>query len=149
MNSVSSTRGRKKVVTKDGKVVLQVLISRDLYEKLVQVAPAIYGKTHGSVSYVVEEALKQYLLPRLHTQTRTNPRGSIRRVYNEIVEKVKEIMHLDFKPTEVPEKILDLAISETRGSDPRTIEKWKSLLSRSGLIKFVGGVKPNRIVELL
>jgi len=42
-----------------------------------------------------------------------------------------------------------LAIAETRGSDPRTIAKWKKLFEKSGLIKYAGGIYPNRIYELL
>jgi len=49
----------------------------------------------------------------------------------------------------VPEKVLDQAISEVRGSDPRTLKKWKNIFQKSGLIKYIGGLPPNRIVELL
>ena len=126
-------------------------ISRDLYEQLVRVAPSIYGKKRfrGAISYVVEEALRHYLLPRLHTQIHTNPKHSVRLIYEQVVEEVKSILNLPFKPKEVPEKILDLAIAETRGSDPRTIQKWKEVFKQQGLIKFAGGFPPNRIVELL
>jgi hypothetical protein len=67
----------------------------------------------------------------------------------QVKEKVKEILNLDYTPDEVPEKILDQAISEVRGSDPRTINKWKSLFERSKLIKYIGGFPPNRVVELM
>ena len=133
------------------KVRLEVLIDREVYELLTKLAPSIYGqgKYRGALSYVVEEALRHYLVPRLHTQTHTNPRHSIRLVYERVVDKLKEITHLPFKPKEVPEKVLDLAIAEVRGSDPRTVAKWKATFERSGLIKFVGGHAPNRMVELL
>jgi len=36
-----------------------------------------------------------------------------------------------------------------RGSDPRTISKWKRIFYRFGLIKYLGGTYPNRIVELI
>jgi hypothetical protein len=52
----------------------------------------------------------------------------VRVVYQQVKEKVKEIMKLDYYPDEIPEKILDLAIAEVRGSDPRTINKWKGLV---------------------
>ena len=75
--------------------------------------------------------------------------GSVRLVYNQVIEKVKEITALSYKPDEIPEKILDQAIAEVRGSDPRTIRKWKNIFEKAGLIKFIGGFPPNRIVELL
>jgi hypothetical protein len=130
---------------------LHVLIDEDIYKLLVETAPGIYGqgKYRGALSYVVEEALKHYLLPRAHTNSTQNPRLSVRSIYNQVVEKIKEIMHYDFKPTEITEKTLDQAISEVRGSDPRTIRKWKNVFQKSGLIKFIGGSPPNRVVELL
>ena len=133
------------------KVQLNVLIDRKIYEQLIKVAPLIYGggKYRGAISYVVEEALKHYLAPRLHAQTPANPPSRIRLIYSQIIEKVKEIQHYDFKPEQIPEKILDLAIAEVRGGDPRTIAKWKKQLRKFGLIKFIGGTYPNRMVELL
>jgi di/tripeptidase len=138
----------KKQVPK-GKVQINPLISEELYKLLLEVAPAWYGKNRGAISHVVEEALRQYLLPRAHTNSTQNPRLGVRSIYNQVVEKVKEIMHWDFKPDQIPEKILDQAIAETRGSDPRTINKWKAAFQRAGLIKYIGGFPPNRVVELL
>jgi hypothetical protein len=132
-----------------GKKVLFVYISEDLYKQLIEIAPAWYGKSHGAISALVEDALRHYLTPRLHTASTQNPRLGVRSVYNQVVEKVKEIMHYDFKPTEIPEKILDQAVAEVRGSDPRTIAKWKGIFERAKLIKYIGGFPPNRIVELL
>jgi len=139
---------KKRRVIKEKKQ-LKVYISPEVYELLQKLAPQIYGRPYGSLSAIVEEALRLYLEPRLHTQIHTNPKRSVRIVYNQVVEKVKEILHLSFKPEEVPEKILDLAISEVRGSDWRTIEKWKDIFTKSGLIKPVGGNPPNRIFELI
>jgi di/tripeptidase len=134
-----------------GKRHLHVLIDGEIYKLLIETAPAIYGqsKYKGAVSYVVEEALRQYLLPRLRTSSTQNPRLGVRSIYNQVIEKIKEIMHWDFKPDQIPEKILDQAIAEVRGSDPRTINKWKNIFQKSGLIKYIGGFPPNRIVELL
>ena len=138
----------KKQIPK-GKVQINPVISEDLYKLLVEVAPAWYGKARGGISAIVEEALRHYLTPRQHTASTQNPRLSVRSIYNQVVEKIKEIMHYDFKPTEITEKTLDQAISEVRGSDPRTIRKWKDTFQKSGLIKFIGGSPPNRVVELL
>jgi hypothetical protein len=132
-----------------GKVQVNVLISEDLYRQLIEVAPAWYGRSKGAISAMVEEALRRYLTPLAHTKSTQNPKHGIRHTYGQVVEKIKEIMHYNFKPSEVPERILDLAISEVRGSDPRTVAKWKNAFLKSGLIKFIGGYPPNRVVELL
>jgi len=137
----------KKEIPK-GKRPLYVYISEDLYQKLIEVAVNWYGKTHGALSAYVEYVLRQAV--ERHTQIHTkNPKGSVRVVYEQVVQKVKEILGVSMKPEEVPEKILDQAIAEVRGSDPRTIEKWKNLFEKSGLIKFIGGYRPNRVVELI
>lgn len=129
-----------------------MLIDEEIYKLLIETAPAIYGQSRyrGAVSYVVEEALRQYLLPRAHTKsTQNNPKRGVKYVYGLVKDKIKEIMKLDYTPDEVPEKILDMAIAEVRGSDPRTIRKWKNLFEKSKLIKYLSEYSPNRIVELL
>jgi len=134
-----------------GKSRLEVLISKELYDTILSVAPAWYGKGKGGISALVEDALKFYFNLKTHTKDtqKANPRRSVRLVYQQVKDKLKEIMKIDYYPDETTEKILDLAISEVRGSDPRTISKWKNLFEKSGLIKYLGGFRPNRIVELL
>ena len=139
---------RKEKIPKD-KVQINVLIDKKLYDELIKIAPEIYGQVRGSISYVVNEALKAYLAPRLHTQIHTNPKHKVREVYEQIVKAVMELRGYNFKPKDILEKDLETAIAEVRGSDPRTISKWKNILAKQGLIKFVGGHFRNRIVELL
>jgi hypothetical protein len=130
---------------------LEILIDANLYKQLIEIAPIIYGRYKGAISYVVEDALRQYLKPKTsaHTTYTQNPSRSVRQVYKQVIERIKFIENIDFEPEETTEKILDMAIAEVRGSDPRTIKKWKEIFEKSGLIKFVGGFYPNRIVELL
>jgi len=134
-----------------GKKLLQAYIDENLYKQIIEIAPIIYGKYKGAISYVVEDALRQYLKPKApaHTTYTQNPSRSVRQVYKQVIERIKFIENIDFEPEETTEKILDMAIAEVRGSDPRTIRKWKEIFEKSGLIKFVGGFYPNRIVELL
>jgi len=132
-----------------GKRGLYVLISEDVYEILIKKAPELYGKSHGAISHVVEEALKQYLYPlaRTHTKTQANPKMSVRAVYDLVVAKVRELMNLPFKPYQVPEQVLNRAIALVRG--PTVVERWKRFFREQGLIKYIGGLYPNRVVELL
>ncbi|RLG76837.1 MAG: hypothetical protein DRO14_03255 [Thermoprotei archaeon] len=44
-----------------GKRVLHVLVSEDVYRKLVEVAPRVYGVARGGMSALVDEALRLYL----------------------------------------------------------------------------------------
>jgi hypothetical protein len=133
-----------------GKRELTVFISEDLYRQIIELAPVWYGKHRGAVSAFVEELIRRALATYMHTQiTHKNPPRSVRSVYEQVVKKLMEILNLDYKPDEVPEKYLDQAIAEVRGSDPRTIEKWKRVFEKVGLIKYIGGFPPNRIVELL
>jgi hypothetical protein len=129
------------------RVHLHVMIKKALYEAIKRIAVEKYGKYRGGLSYVVAEALELYL--GMHTQKHTNSRRNIRDVYEQVVLKIKEIMQTPLKPVEAPEAVLDRAIAEVRGSDNRTVEKWKSIFEKSGFIKFIGGAKPNRVVELL
>jgi len=134
-----------------GKKLLQAYIDENLYKQIIEIAPIIYGRYKGAISYVVEDALRQYLKPKTPANTTytQNPSRSVRQVYKQVIERIKFIENIDFEPEETTEKILDMAIAEVRGSDPRTIRKWKEIFEKSGLIKFVGGFYPNRIVELL
>mgnify|MGYP007013817460 CR=1 FL=1 len=128
---------------------MTVYVDKKLYQDLIDFAPRYYGRFKGAISYVVEEALREFLYPRLSTQAHPNPRPTVRQVYEKVVEKLKEIEQFVFKPKETTEKKLEFAIAEVRGSDPRTVAKWKGLFEKYGLIKFVGGFAPNRRVELL
>jgi len=132
-----------------GKVQLNVLIDEETYRELVKLAPSIYngGRYRGAISRIVEEALRYYLGLLRSAQAHTNPKLSIRDVFARVVMRLRD--RYGFTPKEIPEYELDQAIAETRGSDKRTIEKWKRVFEDSGLIKYIGGFKPRRIVELI
>jgi hypothetical protein len=140
---------RKEALPKGKRQVL-VLLSEDLYKQISQIAVAWYGKNRGALSAYVEYVLRRALEDYLHAQIRTkNPSRSVRAVYEQVVKKIMEIKGYSFKPEEIPESVLNQAIAEVRGSDWRTIEKWKSVFEKAGLIKYIGGFPPNRVVELL
>jgi len=128
------------------KVKLQVWISEKIYKKLIEIAPSIYGSHKGALSYVVEQALKDYLAP-LHTQIRTNPPSRVRLKYELLLSTLKKLK--GYRPHQVKEWEFERAVADTFGTDPRTIRKYKEQFRKFGLIKFVGGTYPNRIIELL
>ncbi|MCS7386519.1 MAG: hypothetical protein NDF55_07295 [archaeon GB-1867-005] len=141
------TVGDKKIITKSDKVALQVLIPKELYDELIRIAIEEYGSVKGAVSNLVERAIRIYLGPKMHTQIRTNPPNKIRQIYDKVIERVKELLGIDFKPYHVPTKLFEQAIAMERGSDPRTISKWISTFKRFKLIKFVD--QYGKVLELL
>ena len=130
-----------------GKMRVEAYIDEKLWRELISIAPQVYGKYRGGISHIIEEALRYYLATRCNTRIHTNPKLSIRDVFAQVVMRLRD--KYGFTPKEIPEYELDQAIAETRGSDRRTIEKWKSAFEKSGLIKYIGGFKPRRIVELI
>ena len=126
---------KKKIITKDGKVLLQVLISRELYERLLEVAPRLYGKNKGALSWAVEEALRVWLAPRTHT-THANPPRKIWLKFKSVKRAIAQILGIpEEEIRDVTVRVLELAISNTIGSDPRTIDKYLKLFEKFGLIK--------------
>jgi len=154
MSSSRESRSRKKgkkIVTKDGKVLLQVLIPKELYEELVRIAPTLYGSTRGALSYVVTEALKHYLAPRLHA-THANPPRNLWMKFKRVKKALTEILNIpEDELKECTEKQLEIAISCSIGSDPRTINKYKDLFEKVGLIKNMAPEAPKgkRVFEIL
>jgi len=136
-----------------GKKRIEIYISEEIYRKLMEYVSAVAsseGRIRGVLSEVVEAALQEYLAPRLqHTKLHTNPSLRIRKVYGQILQAIASIRGGLPPDGIIHEKILSLAISEVRGSDPRTVEKWINILMRAGLLKIIGGVAPNRVFELV
>ena len=144
MNSQSVFR-KKRVTKKEDKVLLQVLIRRDLYEKLVSIAPQLYGATKGALSHAVEEALESWLAPRLHAQVHANPTDKVRMKFRAVLQSLKKVLGLPFVPDEAPLEAFKVAIAQAIGSDPRTINKYLDLFEKAKLIKYLG---PN-LVEIV
>jgi len=136
-----------------GKVALSVLIDKEVYELLVKMAPKLAGKGkyRGALSTVVERALRRYL--RLKAGVRipsATPRQKVVEVYIFVKMKLAEITGKPYHELkECTESDLDRAIGEVRGIDPRTIKKWKQLFLENGLIRYLGGTEPDRLMELM
>lgn len=134
-----------KKFTPGEKVHIHALIDKKVYDDLIAFAPQYYGKRRGSISYVIEEAIKSYIYPRKDMVS--NPCASIREVFAQVVSKLRE--YYGFTPQECFEYELDSAIAEVRGSDPRTVKKWKERFTKFGLIKCIGSFYSGKIYELV
>ena len=138
---------------KDGKeyVLTGVMIERELYEMLLEVAPRFYGRGRGWLSWAVNEALRAWLAPRVHA-THANPPRSLWRRFDRVKQVLAEILGVDASMIkECTEKQLDIAIAIAIGSDPRTIKKYKDFFLKTGLIKDVTPHLPpgKKIFEVL
>jgi len=129
-------------------VQLKVYIPVDLYERLLRVAPEIYGSFRGSLSHVVEIALRQYL-PLSGERIRRNPKRKVVDVFKEVVKVIHEMVGGELPPDSAPERLIEKAIQEVRGSDPKTVKKWLRLFKENGLIKLMYKTKFGVVYELL
>ena len=129
------------------KVKLQAWIPNTLDAKLRSLITQKYQKyEHGLLSYEVEMALRHWLS--LHTETQTtvdakppNPIPKVQLAYARVKEYLLSSVpgspyYYSLLPgQQIPRIHLVKAISNTRGSDHRTIEKWMKLFRQNGLIK--------------
>jgi len=134
-------------VKKNEKVRLQIYIPDELDAKFRALVQSKYQKYEkGLLSYEAEMALRHWLS--LHTETQntldTKPPNPIPKVSLAYM-KVKEYLlstvpgspyYFSLQPgQQIPRRHLTLAISNTRGSDQRTITKWMKQFKANGLIK--------------
>lgn len=146
---------RKTYVTEDGteKVYIQVLVRREVYDKLVQhIAGA--ERVRGVISEIVERALVDYL----NKNPRPQPVAGSRlewytKKYREILETLaknlgEESVH-DIVGKTVREGDLAAAINFVCGKDRRTVEKWIKYLVEDTVIKYIDGFTPHRVYKVL
>jgi len=141
----------------EGKRQLNVLISEDLYKKLVEVATSRYGRAHGALSATVEEALTMYFgylekeergesppTPHTHRQNTRSSKHSrkllgdkkVYETYQQVMALLREVKKEDVV-CEINEYELTEAIRRVRGGDPRTIERWINDFLRYGLMSLL------------
>lgn len=119
----------------DGKEQIHILLDKDIAKKLRKYIQEAYPTyTKGLLSIVVQDALASYLNARMqqHTANPINPGlPFVQRVCQEIKLKLYE------KGLVSQASLNDItqAISEARGSDPRTIKKWITTLLKLGYLK--------------
>jgi len=118
------------------KVRLEVVISKDLYERLRTLAPQLYGKHRGALSYIVENALKQYFSLYCNThKAHINPPLSVRREFNMFLDAVKE--YYGEVPYKLPAKVIRniMMTNLPRSKDIRTQNKKLHTWYLMGFIK--------------
>jgi len=136
-----------------GKVLAAVYLDKDLWEEFRRLVFTKHESFRGALSYEVEQALRNWLA--LH---RSPPGGrEIQRNFSKVsskvdptpkvlraFEQVKEYLAKRFncpvvEGSQVSRDHLIEAIANTRGTDPKTINKWFNLFERHKLVKHVAG----------
>ncbi len=124
---VSKRTGKVKVVT-------DISIDLDLYERAIQVAQEVYGVQRGALSLAVQEALESWLLAHTTAHRKVNPRYQLRQYYNAVLEVIEQL--LGMVPISIPQHTFENAIMEGLNvKDRRTIRSWLHRFYVAGLIK--------------
>ena len=132
-------------------VITSIQLEKELWDKLIEIGPKMYGVSRGWLSPIVNEALRMWLSPRIHA-THANPPRKVWAKFKEVKKTIAEILGIPVEEIkECTEKQLEIAITMTIGSDKRTIEKYKQLFEKLGLIKNMSPNAPRgkRVYELL
>lgn len=122
------------------KVGLYVLVDPETMKKLRALIKMKYETFYGALSQEVTDALNHWIADHessldVHTKTHTilNPRApKLHAWLREIIRQLPVATH------QVRREELEKAIGVTRGSDPRTYDKWIRELVRNGYMKVIG-----------
>jgi hypothetical protein len=133
---------------KEDIIQFNVYLPRELVDRFKRMIALKYQThQHGLLSYEVKVALAQYLaMSNTQTQNtqatikadKTNPIPQIYRLKEQIKQYLVDSNLYEEEPQFVPSKLLDQAIGALRGTDSRTLYKWKKLLHQYGCLKSVG-----------
>jgi hypothetical protein len=145
-----------------GKVQINPLISRDLYETLLKYI-GVSNKARGVISEIVEEALRLYfrvkppqggvgVSPGGATHTHTTQKSvygkveEIKEVFNAVLDMHKRLKNIPSSEIicEITRQDLSTAITFVRGSDERTIEKWIKNFLNADLLRGQNQEKPEK-----
>lgn len=117
----------------------------DRFKRMIALKYQTVGR--GLVSYETKVALSQYLAmsntQAQNTQTtvksdKANPIPQIYKLKEDIKQHLVTTGKYEEEPQFIPNKLLDQAIGALRGTDSRTLYKWKKLLHQYGCLKAVG-----------
>jgi hypothetical protein len=121
-------------------------VDKDILDKFRELVSTKYGRyAKGQLSMEIEQALQSWLAThKQSTQTfppkgiRANPAPKSAKLKHEIYAYLKEVKGID-KPYTISAIFVEEAIAALRGSDPRTIARWRNELLKFGQIKFLYG----------
>lgn len=127
-----------------GKEGLFVYISSKVIKAIRKLAKEKHAKLRGGLSDEVEDALRNWLA--LHTidnnqpltVNKVNPGREFHSVYQEVKDYISTKMIIP-PSRQIPQGLLEEAISMVRGSDKRTIKKWMNLFQKFHFIKWIAG----------
>ena len=119
------------------KIILQIAISEDAYNKLLKIALDWYPKLErGRISYTIEEIIDTIWA--LHTQKHTkpiNPRNTTREAWNRVIGEIEKIYNFTI-PNRIPNTELWMCVMSGLGiKDPRSVRGWILKFLSEGLIK--------------
>lgn len=127
---------------------IDILLSKDVAEKLFAEASRIYGRGRGGVSLLIETLLREYFKNR-SIELPSSFGKSVREVFLQVLRKIAEYRNDSVEDIlDVPEKELTRAISEVRGSDKRTVKKWIGIFIQNNLLEYIGGFPPQRVFKV-
>ncbi len=116
------------------KVETSILIDKKLFESVRKLATDVYGLDRGAFSLAVQEALEAWQLAHTKTHKSTNPRYSLRLIYNSVMQVVEELIGV--VPVTIAQHTLENAISEALNiKDRRSVIGWLHRFYVAGLIK--------------
>jgi len=125
---VSKRTGKAKVVT-------VITIDPELFEKVMSLAPKVYGIQRGALSNAIEDALRLWLYEYARNVKRaSNPPSNIRDKYNKVIECIEN--EKGFVPITVKQTDLEKCIRDALGvKTDRTVREYLHTFYQLGLIK--------------
>jgi len=122
--------------TKQEKVLTNVCIPSDLFEKVSKKAPEVYGVVRGALSYAVEEGLSLWLLNHsgaLMGTPRQNPHKPLRDVYNAVIWDLEK--NVGSVPITLPHRMFLPCVMRALNVKERAALGWLYRFYTEGLIK--------------
>lgn len=155
-NSYRWSKISKKFKIPEGKVQVHILIDKELYRKVKEIAPQYYRTYRGAISHLIEEAIRLYLSRLPCTHTHRAPQTDVQKTLKtESEPKTLNIQSSGAPPTEasigltsrtmrvlariarvlnqyneVSDKMLNKIITRIAGGDKRTLVKYRSYVLR-------------------
>ncbi|RJS92423.1 hypothetical protein CW705_02755 [Candidatus Bathyarchaeota archaeon] len=127
-----------------GKAILYAYVDEVLLSKLRGLIRQKYEENiHGALSFEVEKAIEYYLqVADLHTNTHKPQDPTLPRTHR-IAQQIIQVLRDRGFYNQVSINEVYKAISDIRGSDPRTKKKWLMFLVNRGYLEWVD----NRVLK--